>query len=266
MTAARAGDHVTGVSQNCNLGYRLKHMFDSLTRWLGNRIEPHGWTEQAEWAKSRQATLRPVREFDGFVIEGQTGATIWRLEWGPSQRSYIKGNEMRLRADLAVPRELQVLVLTRSLMDSLERQVFDQYVEGVQTRIDTETPPEMRWLVMFPRLSGGELMEMRERFGALSSFNPWLQQWLSGPLRKALTDLSWPADHPTVLMIARRRLSLRTGMMQPTADSLETALRLFESALFEARRVAVDFTASGAPSTQPSMFSASILPAEAARP
>lgn len=241
-------------------------MLESLTRWFANRAEPHGWTEQAAWAKANQWALRPVREIDGFVIEGRKGATAWRLEWGPSQRPYIVGNEMRLRAELAVPRELQVLVLSRALMESMERDVFDQYVEGVQTRIDTETPAEMRWLVMFPRLSGNELMGLRDRFGALSSFKPWLQQWLSGSLCKDLSDLPVAADQPMVMMVARRRLSLRTAMAVPATDSLATWIQLFESALAEAQRVAVDFTASGAPSTQPSMFSASILPAESARP
>ena len=29
--------------------------------------------------------------------------------------------------------------------------MFEEFTEGLQTRIDTATPEEMRWLVMFPR-------------------------------------------------------------------------------------------------------------------
>jgi hypothetical protein len=240
-------------------------MLDSLKRWLASPAEPHVWTEQAAWAQTNHWDLRYVREINGFVIDGRTGAAAWRLEWGPSQRPYIDGNELRLRAELAVPRELQVLVLSRSLMESMERDVFEQYVEGVQTRIDTETPAEMRWLVMFPKMSGSELMGLRERYGALSSFKPWLQQWLASPLRRELSKAPAVAEQPMVLMVARRRLSLRTALAQPDVASLAAWLQVFESALSEAQRVAVDFSNSGAPSTQPSLFSASTMPVESAR-
>jgi len=240
-------------------------MLDSLKRWFVSPAEPHAWTEQAAWAQNKQWDLRYVRETNGFVIDGRKGPVAWRLEWGPSQRPYIEGNELRLRAELAVPRELQVLVLSRPLMESMERDVFEQYVEGVQTRIDTETPAEMRWLVMFPKMSGSELMGLRERFGALSSFKPWLQQWLASPLRSELANAPVAAEQPMVLMVVRRRLSLRTALAAPDVASLTAWLRVFESALSEALRVAVDFSNSASPSTQPSLFSASTMPVESAR-
>ena len=139
-------------------------MLDSIKRWLGTAsTDTQGWGDQAAWAQAHQWTLRGVRDIEGFVIDGRCGATPWRLEWGPSQRPYIQGQELRLRAELSVPRELQALVLNRELMESMEKAVFDQYVEGVQTRIDTTTPPEMRWLVMFPKLSGAELKALARR-------------------------------------------------------------------------------------------------------
>ena len=134
-----------------------------------------------------------------------------------------------LRAELSVPRELQALVLNRELMDSMEKAVFDEYVEGVQTRIDTTTPPEMRWLVMFPKLSGTELKSLRDGYGALSSYKPWLQQWLAGGLTPSLAALPTAAERPLVLMIARRRLSLRTALAQPEpagAGRLAGAVRM----------------------------------------
>jgi hypothetical protein len=240
-------------------------MLDSLKRWFASPAEPHVWTEQAAWAQANHWDLRYVRETNGFVIDGRKGPVAWRLEWGPSQRPYIEGSELRLRAELTVPRELQVLVLSRPLMESMERDVFEQYVEGVQTRIDTETPAEMRWLVMFPKMSGSELMGLRERFGALSSFKPWLQQWLASPLRRDLGNAPVGAEQPMVLMVARRRLSLRTALAQPDVASLKSWLLVFESALCEAQRVAVDFSSGGAASTQPSLFSASTMPVESAR-
>jgi hypothetical protein len=241
-------------------------MLVSFKRWFGaSHPQIPGWGELSSWARSNQWTLRPVREPEGFVIDGRCGETPWRLEWGPSQRSYIQGMELRIRAELQVPRELQALVLNRELMAAMEKAVFDQYVEGIQTRIDTATPPEMRWLVMFPKLSGNELKSLRDSYGALSSFKPWLQQWLAGGLSPALAALPTAEDRPLVLMLARRRLCLRTAMPQPDARGLEAWLRLFECALQEARRVSVDEVELHTPSTQPSLFSASTLPADAAR-
>ena len=240
-------------------------MLDNLKRWLG-QAPPQipGWTDLSAWARSHHHTLRPVREPEGFVVEGRSGELPWRLEWGPSQRSYIQGPELRVRAELPVPRELQALVLNRELMESMEKAVFDQYVEGVQTRIDTTTPPEMRWLVMFPKLSGTELKSLRDGYGALSSYKPWLQQWLGGPLAHALAALPAEAGRPLVLMIARRRLCLRTALAHPDTARLDTWLALFATALKEAQRVVVDEREAHA-STQPSLFAASVLPAEALR-
>jgi len=242
-------------------------MLQTIKRWLGD-VPPQvpGWGELTAWARAKQLTLRAVRDPEGFVLEGRAGSTAWRLEWGPSQRSYIEGAELRIRAELSVPRELQALVLNRELMDAMEKAVFDQYVEGVQTRIDTTTPPEMRWLVMFPKLTGAELRSLRDGYGALSSYKPWLQQWLAGGLTPALAALPTAAERPLVLMVARRRLSLRTALAQPEPAALDAWLRLFECALQEAQRVAIDEIDVHTPSTQPSMFSASTLPLDAARP
>ena len=124
----------------------------------------------------------------------------------------------------------------------------------------------MRWLVMFPKLSGTELKSLRDGWGALSSYKPWLQQWLAGSLAPELAALPTAAERPLVLMIARRRLCLRTALAQPEPAALDAWLRLFECALHEAQRVAIDELDVHTPSTQPSLFSASPMPLDAARP
>ena len=40
----------------------------------------------------------------------------WRLEWGPPQRPYIAGHELRMRMELGLPPDLQMLLITKSLM------------------------------------------------------------------------------------------------------------------------------------------------------
>ncbi len=241
-------------------------MLDGIKRWFSGGPAPaKGWDALAPWAEARQYVFRGVRESDGFVLDGRLGAVPWRLEWGPSQRSYVEGSELRLRAELALQSDLQVVVLNRMLQEQMEKTVFEQYVEGVQTRIDNQTPPEMRWLVMFPKLGSAEMGKLRERFVALSSIKAWLVQWLAGPLASALAATQLPPATPFVLMIGRGRLTLRSGMATPDPAELEAWIRLFETAMREARRVADQHQDKGAPSTQPSLWSASALPPDDSR-
>lgn len=220
-----------------------------------------GWPEMADWARARQYGFRPVRgESSGFVVEGRLGAQPWRLEWGPSQRPYIEGSELRIRTETGLPADLQVLVLDRLLQATLEKAVFEQYVESVQTRIDEQTPPEMRWLVMYPKLGPSELGALRERFAGVAQAKPWLLQWLDGPLTSALLAAPVVTGQALVLMISRGRLTLRTGMTEPQPQDLDAWLRLFHQAMREARRVGEQVAELGHASTQPSLFSASHTP------
>lgn len=241
-------------------------MLETLRNWISGRVASAGdaqWSDIARWAESRKYEFRHVRQSPGFVIDGRAGRTAWRLEWGPSQRGYVRGMELRLRADLGLAPDLQALILSRSLKESMEKDVFEQYVEAVQTRADTQTPPEMRWLVMYPPVSGHELGTMREHWAAVANLKPWLLGWLASPLGTELATRK-PARDPVVLMVSRGRVVLRAGLADPAPADLEYWLSLFECALREAQRVTDDFTNdASSPSTQPSLWSASALPAEA---
>jgi len=238
-------------------------MLDGLKRlFSGAPTSPvESWEGIAPWAASREYAFRGVQD-EGFVIDGRLGPTPWRLEWGPSQRPYIQGQELRLRSELGLGSDLHLVLMNRELQESLEKSIFEQYVEGVQTRIDNQTPPEMRWLVMFSKLPGNEMGPLRERYVALSSTKGWLVQWLEGPLTQALLALRVDAAMPVVLMIGRGRLMLRTALAEPELPVLQSWLRLFETAMREARRVANDSPDSISPSTQPSLWPGSALPGD----
>lgn len=218
------------------------------------------WDAITPWAASRQYSFRAVQE-EGFVIDGRLAGTPWRLEWGPSQRPYIQGQELRIRSELGLAPDLQLVVMNRLLQEKMEKDVFDQYVEGVQTRIDNQTPPEMRWLVMFPKLSGGEMPDLRERYVALSSVKSWLVHWLQGPVTQSLAALKLDPAAPVVLMIGRGRLMLRTPLASAELAPLQAWLRLFETAMREALRVANEGKAADSPSTG-NAWSTSALPGD----
>ena len=235
----------------------LKRLFTGAARAASHE----GWDGIAPWAEAKQYQFRGVQN-EGFVIDGRLGATPWRLEWGPSQRPYIQGQELRLRAELGLSAELQLVLMNRTLQEAMEKAVFEQYVEGVQTRIDNQTPPEMRWLVMFPKLAGSEMPLLRERYVALSSMKRWLQSWLDGPLSQSIAAARIEPSTPLVLMIGRGRLMLRTALADADVAPLQGWLRVFETAMREARRVANDSGDVVSPSTTPSTWSSSALPGD----
>ena len=238
-------------------------MLEGFKRWFSARpaAPPEGGDGVAGWAESRQYVYRKVHDA-GFVVDGRLGATPWRLEWGPSQRPYIHGHELRLRAELGLGSELQLVVMNRALQEQMEQDVFEQYVEGVQTRIDNQTPPEMRWLVLFQKLPSTELGPLREGYVALGSVLPWLQSWLAGPLAQALAAQRIDPATPLVLMIGRGRLMLRLASPDVDVPALQGWLRLFEVAMREARRTD-DEVFDAPPSTaQPSHWSSSALPGD----
>jgi hypothetical protein len=223
------------------------------------------WEGIARWAESRRYTFRAVHQ-EGFVVDGCVGVTAWRMEWGPSQRPYINGQELRLRAEMGLSSQLQVVLMNRVLQDAMEKSVFDQFVEGVQTRIDNQTPPEMRWLVMYPKLAGSEMPQLRERFVAISSVKSWLQRWLEGHLTTSLAGSQAPPEVPVVLMIGRGRLMLRTAVPDAQIGVVQGWLRVFETAIREARRVTEEGAVAETRGTAPSQWPPSALPGDERKP
>ena len=237
-------------------------MLDGIKRWLNvSRAPTPDWEGVAPWAEAHGCSFRGVPG-EGFVVDGTLAGTAWRLEWGPSQRPYITGHELRLRSELGLAFDLQVVVMNCALQEQMEKSMYEQYVEGVQTRIDNQTPPEMRWLVMFPKLAGAELGALKERYVALASQKPWLQQWLEGPLAATLQGLRADPAVPMVLMIGRGRLMLRTALDEAAVPALQKWLRLFECAMREARRVAADYGDAGPTTTHSGPWTQSALPGD----
>ena len=245
-------------------------MLKTLRQLLSGAASPADPAVLRHWAEQHGHGWRRARGADGCVIDGKLGAQDWRIEWGESQRDYIPGYELRLMAELDLPKELLAMVLNRCLMEVMEKTVYERFVDDVQTRIETDTPAEMRWLVLYPKIGAQELGRLRERYGAVSSIEPWMLQWLLSPLNDALAatlELA-TAEEPVALTIGRGRLTLRTGMALPDAKRIALWFSVFEHALREAKRLGAEWrdVAGGGLTTQPSTWSHSHLATTSGKP
>jgi len=218
--------------------------------WLVTRANAARWRPIEEWAAARGAEFKQTRDGQGFLIE-QANALPgrMRIEWGVSQRSYLPGSELRMRCEMRLHPDLQLMVLCRTLMENLERAVFEAYTDTLKTRVDTDTPEEMRWLVMFPKFNNAASQIVRQRYGVVGVTKDLTSAWIDGELSEALAQASQdllPEGHPFVLMSMRGNLYLRTEMGEADLPRLQALVRLLECAAREALRVNARLSDAGA--------------------
>lgn len=218
-------------------------MLYTLKRWISGASADAEWGGLTDWAKQQGWDLKRVREVGGFVIDGAmdgaAGQLPWRLEWGPSQRDYITGRELRMRMELQLPADLQMLVLSRALMEVLEKAAYEHFTQTSQTFIDGSAPEEMRWLSMFSKVALAD-RDLRARLGVVASEPNWGADWLDGGLTEQFNQAAqdWMANEPPfVLMTLRGRLYLRLGCEQPEPGLLQGVVSLFCKAGQQAHRV-----------------------------
>ena len=146
-------------------------MLDAFKRLIARKPSEPEWSEVADWAERRRLGFKRVRdEGGGFVLDGSISGKPWRLEWGPPQRKYIDGHELRIRMELGLSPNLQMLVLSQPLYETLERTAFESITESTQTVIDGNTPEEVRWIVMFPKANVKGSKALRSRFHFTARF------------------------------------------------------------------------------------------------
>lgn len=192
----------------------------------------------------------------GWVVQPAQGdALAWRAEWGPSQRNYIVGHELRVRAELgSVGTELQMLLIGRALATLLEQEVYEQVTEGNQTRMDDRTPEEMRWLVLFAKAPRSLLGPIGEHFSVFANRPAAGPMWLDGALAERLAHPSpWHgADKAFAIVVQRGRLVMRVALDEPTPEALQWAVALAGAAIAGARRVAHEVASGDIGSQRPS--------------
>src|SRR5262245_27078567 len=102
-------------------------MLEGIKRWFSGGASSDSkpaLQEFGAWAAARQYVVRTPKEGEGIIVDGKQGQLPWRLEWGASQRPYVDGNELRIRAEMGLPSDLQVLVINKLLAEAMEKAVF----------------------------------------------------------------------------------------------------------------------------------------------
>lgn len=208
-------------------------MLDTIRRLFSGRPAGPDWRAVSGWAKAQRHVFKRVPESEGFAVDGCHGSFGWRLEWGPPQRSYIATRELRLKADLGLPPDLQMMVLSRALLDQLEHQTFEDFTQGTQTYVGAEMPEEMRWVAMWAQVPLPGRRELRQSFAAFGVNLEAAGAWLEGPLEAALLAAQYDLlerQLPFLLMCHRGRIYLRMEMPQPDVPLLRRAVHLHEIA------------------------------------
>ena len=246
-------------------------MLDAIKRWISGGAPGPDWSDVSGWAQSKGHGFKRARDDEGFVIDGSFGSRSWRLEWGPPQRAYIGAHELRIRMELQLSSNLQMLVLTRALQEMLERETFERYTQSNQTVIDTSTPEEMRWLAMFPKANLANLpKQARARFAAVASDPALAQQWVDGAFAQRLAEASSRLlrhDPPFVLMTLRGRVYMRLELALPEPPAIAQSLSLFEAAALAALQMGGSSKepAAGWPSTSSTAWQTDLHPQEPKR-
>jgi hypothetical protein len=220
-------------------------MLDAARRWFTWGGALPAWAEFAAWARDHHWTLKRTIAHDGWAMDDNPRHAGWRIEWGPAQRRFMSTHEFRIRFEVAQNSDVQALVLDRPLLARLDQEVYAQFVDHVQTRLDEETPEEMRWLAMHAKLSPNQMgVQLRDRYGAISNDALWVSRWLAGPIATALKQRAdvMPVEavsaEPFILRLARGQVVIRQSASVPRVQVLEMCVAVAEAVESALKRTA----------------------------
>ena len=199
-------------------------------------VSPAAASQLSEWAGTQGFGFSTRSEGVGFALDGQVLGKPWRMECGKPSRDFIRGEELRARAEVGVREDAAVLVMNRPLKDALEKRAYALYTDSLQTTADPHLPEEMRWLSMYEEV-GWEAApkEFWGYYSVLADRKDDAASWVTDALTRVL--LAWPLPNPEtpfILMILRGRVYLRMEYAKPDVPTLEHAVRVFTVACEQA--------------------------------
>ena len=216
---------------------RIKKAFSMDRKEAGVSVAPNSQLAQgpvSEWAASRGFGFSLGSTGHGLTLDGDVGGKPWRLQLGTPSRQYIRGEEVRARAELGIDADVSVLVMSRRLKEALEKQAYQIYTDSVQTSANPSLPEEMRWLAMYDEVGWDALPpEFWPRYSVLADARENAVAWIDPPLARLMLD--WPepgaaADVPFMMMLLRGKAYLRMEYSPADLATLQHAALVFTSA------------------------------------
>jgi hypothetical protein len=183
----------------------------------------------SEWASTQGFAFSPRADGRrGYHVEGKVGGKDWRIELGKPSRDFIKGMELRARAELDV-RDDVIMIMSRKLKNDLDKRAFELYTDTLQTIADPHLPEEMRWLSIYQEVGWESLgAAFLNHYAVLSDDRVNAMAWINTELVDML--MAWPAFDPAtpmLLMMLRGKAYLRMQFVENDLPTLEHATMVF---------------------------------------
>ncbi len=213
-------------------------MFKGLIQGLFRpATKPHGGpvnVQVSHWALSQGLTFHERRDGQGFSLTSSIAGKTWKIECGRPSRDFIRGEELRARAELDLDEGATVLVFNRPLKEALEKRAYQIYTDMLQTSVDPFLLEEMRWLALYQEVGwDGLTSAFWGQYSVLAARRDDAMAWLEPALSSLL--LHWPepapqASTPFMLMLLRGKVYLRMEYAPPGLPTLQHAMAIFTHA------------------------------------
>ena len=212
-------------------------MFDRLRKVFSAPGAPAGGPvtnkEVARWAAAQQIAIVPHATEGHFDLGGDVGGQAWRLESGTPTREYVRGLELRGRADVGADPDAAVMVLNRCLLEALEGRAYSAITDTLQTSVDASLPEEVRWLAMYEEMAWPGLpASFRQHFAVVAERIEVAQRWVHAPVVSQLLNFlegersAVRAQTPLLLMLAHGRVFLRMERAERSLDEIAHATQM----------------------------------------
>jgi hypothetical protein len=217
---------------------RIKKAFSSrVPKEAGASVAPNSQLAQgpvSEWAATQGFSFSVDGSGHGITLEGDVNGKPLRLQFVCPSREYIRGEEVRARAELGIDGNVAVLVMNRPLKEALEKQAYRIYTDDLQTSVDSRLPEEMRWLAIYEEVGWDALPHtFWDRYGVLTDQRENAVAWIDPALAGLMLD--WPdpttsAEVPFMMMLLRGKAYLRMEYTPADLATLQHAALIFTSA------------------------------------
>ncbi|MBX3655560.1 MAG: hypothetical protein KF686_15355 [Ramlibacter sp.] len=203
-----------------------KDTFSPSSQLAGNQV--------SEWAGTQGLGYSEQGSGKGFSLEGKVSGKRWRMEVGRPSRNFIRGEELRARAELGINEDAAVLIMNRPLKEALEKKAYSIYTDSLQTTADPNLPEEMRWLAMYEEVGWDSLPRpFWERYSILADARENALAFVDTGLADLL--MGWPEPGPSeevpfMLMLLRGKAYLRMEYAPSDMPTLQHASAIFTSA------------------------------------